>query len=173
MDDEDRNGCGVDGGSPPLTRAVNLQKRSMKFRREKIDATQGMGNQTHRKAAGRQSDRSSPHSCGERRDLPPGSFAQPKSIIPTPDRRRSVGDIVYPSERQRGGDETGGPPGIRIRNVPRELIQSTIRHIGVPLATDMVSAAFHEETADGLIINRLEEIEERQGPERECVGESK
>ena len=37
---------------------------------------------------------------------------------------------------------------------------------GVPLATDMASAEIQEATGNELLINRLEEIEKRKGPER-------
>ena len=38
--------------------------------------------------------------------------------------------------------------------------------MGVPLATEQVAGVIHEATGNELIINRLEEIEERKDPER-------
>ena len=96
---------------------------------------------------------------------PAGSCAKLKPAPPAPTRRRSEGDISYPLEIQ-GGEGIWLPPGMRVKYVPHEVIKATIKPMGAPLATDMMSAEIQEATGNELIINRLEEIEERKAPER-------
>ena len=138
----------------------------MKFNREKADAAHGLKKMIQRNATDSQSDRPSHHSQETKRGRPMGSFAKLEPMPTAPRRRRPEGDIVYPSERQGGGAGMGVPPGMRSHYVPQELIKATIKPMGVPLATDMVSAEIHDATGNELIINRLEEIEEGKGPGR-------
>ena len=145
----------LDGGLPPLTSVMNLQKRVRKFDRKEVGATD---------------ERSIHHSEDEALCYPPGLSTTLKPVTPAPERRRSEGDVHLVVEKPGGSNcqpasRLGREP-IKANSAPPELAKATIKPTGVPLATDQVSGEIQAATGNELITHRPEEIEERNDPER-------
>ena len=126
LEEEDREWRRADGGSPPLTRVMNLQKRARKFNKDKADATQGLKRTKHDMAADSQSDRPSHHSREREQGCLAGSSTKLKPVPSPPTRRRSECDAHYIYGRQ-GGEGLGVPPGLRGKYGPHARIKATIR----------------------------------------------
>ena len=71
-----------------------------------------------------------------------------------------TGNACYNLRNPMGGDVA------KVRSVPPELIKATIKPTGVPLATEQLSGEIQDATGNELITHRLDEIEDRQSPER-------
>ena len=111
----------LDGGLPPLTRAMVLQKRVRKFEKSGTGATD---------------DRPVHHSDDEAVGYPPGLSTTLKPATQAPERRRSEGD-VHASVDKHGGSSSQPysrvcKERIKANNVPPELAKTTIKPMGAP-----------------------------------------
>ena len=87
-------GEAIDGGIPPLTRAMDLQKRVREFEKCGVGAKEnGRKTERRRSVNSNNSDRPSPQSEGESSVYPPGLSAKLTPIPYAPERRRSEGAV--------------------------------------------------------------------------------
>ena len=100
--EDDQQGVGrLDGGVPPLTISMNLQKRARKFDKDPIEVTHKPKNLAERMQPTRPShfERRIHHSEDANRSYPPGLQTTFQQHAPAATRRRSEGDVQLRPER--------------------------------------------------------------------------
>ena len=168
MEDDRQDGELLDGGIPPLTRAIDLEKRARKFDKNHKALTHRAKNVADRRKSARKShsDHPSHHTEEESPVYPHGLRSTLQPLAPASTRRRSYGGVrEIPERHGRVEYNRWNPNGDgqnNTANVPPGSISATIKPTGVPMDTEQAAWEIQDAAGNELIIHRLEEIEERK-----------